>query len=244
MSPPRLVAAFESVESFLQVFEAEIASGGLLVRGASLAPGAALGDCTVEVQLPGQPPITALAQLAAVVPGVGVAVMFPGGRPSALVELAERLRGGQADSEAEGGAPEEEQARPTGSLPARLKAMSVTEKMQLALTAERDLRNLLLRDTNKALHLYVLRNPRIGLDEVTAAAKMATLSGEAIKFIAEHRDWSMNPSVCASLARNPQVPVPMVLKLLPRIPPQDLRAIAKGVGRAPIVQAARKLLSS
>ena len=49
--------------------------------------------------------------------------------------------------------------------------------------------------------------------------------------------------MCAAIARNPQAPVPLVLKLLPRVPPQELRAIAKGVGRAPIVQAARKLLN-
>lgn len=234
MAPPKLVAELGSVDSFLHAFDTEVASGGLLVRGATLAPGAALGPCTVEVRVEGQPPIEVPAQLAAAVPGVGVAVMFPG-PPAALADLAAQLRGGSPEDEAD--------TKQAGTLLARIKAMSVTEKMQLALSGERDARNLLLRDTNKALHLYVLRNPRIGLDEVMAAAKMATLSAEAIKHIAEHREWSVNPSVCAAIARNPQAPVPLVLKLLPRVPSQELRAIAKGVGRAPIVQAARKLLT-
>jgi hypothetical protein len=36
--------------------------------------------------------------------------------------------------------------------------------------------------------------------------------------------------------------VPLVLKLLPRVPMAELKVIAKGKGRAPIVQAARKLV--
>jgi hypothetical protein len=39
------------------------------------------------------------------------------------------------------------------------------------------------------------------------------------------------------------VPVPLVLKVLPRVPMQELRAIAKGSGRQPVVHAARKLIS-
>jgi hypothetical protein len=69
----------------------------------------------------------------------------------------------------------------------------------------------------KVLHAYVLRNPRLGLDEVIYAAKMSSLSPDALKFIAEHQ-------------------------LLPRVPLAEVRVIAKGQGRAPIVQAARKLV--
>ena len=249
MTPPRLLAEFASADAFLHVADQELAAGGLLVRGASLAPGTPVGPCTLEVRVAASSPVEVPAQIAATVPGVGVAVMFPS-PPQALHALAARLRAGGTEefadepdaAEPEDEAPDTEHA-PPGSLPARIRAMSVTEKMQLGLSGERDARTLLLRDTNRSIHLYVLRNPRIGLDEVIAAARQSSLAPEALKFISEHKEWGVNPHVCTGLARNPRAPVPLVLKVLPRVPVQELRAIVKGNGRVPIIQAARKLLN-
>jgi hypothetical protein len=89
----------------------------------------------------------------------------------------------------------------------------------------------------------VLRNPRIGLDEVQYAAKLASLSPEAVKFIAEHVDWGQNPTVCAALVRNPKTAPATAIKLLDRIPMTDLRLIAKGGARQQVVQAARRKLA-
>jgi hypothetical protein len=245
----RMVADFGSAQDFLGGYEREIAKGGLLIRGATLPPGTALGECLVEVRVTGEAPVEAPARIAAAVPGVGVAVMFPQ-PPAALAALAERLRApaeapAAPEEEDEAVAPEEpEEERAPTLMSAKLAAMSVTEKMQLALSGDREARAYLLRDHNKVLHGYVLRNPRIGLDEVLYAAKLSTLSPDALKFIAEHREWGGNVSVLTALARNPRTPVPLVLKLLPRLPMQEIRAIAKGTGRQPIVQAARKLINA
>lgn len=249
MIAPRFVAEFASGEDFLASHQREISKGGLLVHGATLPAGASLGACVLVVSVAGQAPVEVRAQLAAAVPGVGVAVMFPGGAPAPLTALAERLRAPaeQVPEDSSEEEPVEDEAEPPEPshnplMSARLAAMSVTEKMQLALSGDREARAYLLRDTNKVLHTYVLRNPRLGLDEVIYAAKMPSLSPEALKFIAEHREWGLNTVVCTALARNPRTPVPLVLKLLPRVPVQELKVIARGQGRAPIVQAARKLV--
>jgi hypothetical protein len=78
---------------------------------------------------------------------------------------------------------------------------------------------------------------------VKAAARSATLAPEALRYIAEHRDWSMNPGVCTALVRNPKTPVPLALEALKRVPASELRAIAKGGARDQLVQAARRLLA-
>jgi hypothetical protein len=113
----------------------------------------------------------------------------------------------------------------------------------LALSADRETRFALIRDTNKALHIYVLRNPRIGIDEVQFAAKLATLSPDALKYISEHKEWGLNSAICTALIRNPKLPLPLAIKLLGRIPSQEVRAIAKGGARQPLVNAARKLIN-
>ena len=233
MPPQLLRATFASPAEFLIAFEGEIAHGGLLVRGAEIGAAPALSECQLAVEVAGSPPIEVPGRIAAVVPGVGVAVIFPG-MPAALASLAEGLR-----------APAEtmpEQA-PRGALSDRVRAMTVQEKMQLALSGGREDRLALIRDPAKVAHVFVLKNPRIGIDEVQYAAKRPNLSPDAIKLIAEHKEWSGNAAICTALVRNPTTPVPLALKLLERVPSSELRAIAKGGARDQIVHAARKKVS-
>lgn len=261
MSTPHLIATYASTAEFLTACDKELKAGGLLVRGASVERAVAQGECTVEVRVEGQVVAQLPARLAAVVPGLGVAVTFPA-PPEPLLAAALRVRTGgplvepsaapEAAAEpaeaAEPEAPEhdEESHKPEyRSVSERIHSLSVAQKIQLALVADRQERFVLLRDTNKVLHAYVLRNPKTGLDEVQAAAKMKSLSADAIKYIAEHTQWSANPIVCANLVRNPATPLALALKLLDRIPLHDVKAIAKGTGtRMQIVQAARKKLNS
>ena len=230
-----LTATFAGPAEYLTAFDAEISKGGLLVRGATMANAQAGGECSLTIEVPGLEPAELTARIAAVIPGVGVAVMFDGGAPEALKALAEAARNP--------GAAEKEEAPTPGTLFDRLKAMTVSEKMQLALSGTREERGALLRDNNKTVHVFVLKNPRFGLDEVQAAAKMPNLSPDALKMIAEHREWSGNAVVCAALVRNPKTPMPLALRLMDKVPVTDLRAIAKGGAREQIVQAARKKIS-
>jgi hypothetical protein len=217
-----LKATYATQAEFEAIFEAEISKGGLLVRGAAVEGAQAGATCELIVQVGHVSPVSVEARIAAVVPGVGVAVMFDEVPP-----LLARL-GREA---------------PPASLSERLRTMSPSEKMQLALSGNRDERAALLRDNNKMLHVFVLKNPRIGLDEVQAAAKLPQLSPDALKQIAEHREWSVNSTVCSALVRNPKTPLPLALRLIDRVPVSDLRAIAKGGAREQVVHAARKKLA-
>ena len=214
-----LVAQFATGEDYLAVHEQEISQGGLLVRGAELPAGTALGDCTLIIEIDGAEVGRAAARLAAATPGVGVMVLFPTD-PAALHALATRLAGG----------------------PKKKEALTLQEKLALALSGDRDLRFQLLRDPNKSLHPLVLKNPRIGLEEVQWAAKLTTLNPEALKLIADHQEWGKNAGIAAALVRNPKTPIPVALKLVPRLPVAELRAIARSQGRPQIVQAAKKQL--
>ncbi|MFZ5444863.1 MAG: hypothetical protein ACOZQL_33040 [Myxococcota bacterium] len=226
---PGLQVVFASKEEFAQVFASEISRGGLLVRGAALSGAGAGATVTLSVRIGDGAPVEVPARVAAVVP-VGVAVMFDG-VPAALAQL------GEAQEEP---VEDEEEARPPGPLTERLKKLSVTEKMQLALSGSRDERAALLRDPNKVLHVYVLKNPRLGLDEVQAAAKLPQLSPDALKMIAEHREWGTNTTICTALVRNPKTPLPLALRLLERVPASELRAMAKGGVREQLKHAALK----
>lgn len=214
-----LVAEFPTAAEYLAAHEQEIAQGGLLVRGAGLPAGTALGECTLVVRIEGAVAAQAQARLAAATPGVGVMVLFPAA-PASLDALASRLRGGHKPKE----------------------TLSLQEKLHLAASCDRELRFQLLRDPNKQLHLLVLKNPRLTLEEVQWAAKLSTLNPEALKVIAEHPEWGKSPAIAAALARNPKTPVPVAVRALAHVPVAELRAIARSQGRPQVVQAAKRRL--
>ena len=270
MGSCRLHAAFSSNGEFLHCFDGEIGGGSLTVPGPMPAGGELFDPCVVEVRVGEQAAVEVTGWIASLVPGVGVGVLL-GGVPPALAALALRLRPPAApdpaptdadapdadaiddaadadapDADADATAPEDHpaDAPPTPATVAQaLDALTVTEKMRLALSGTREQRFALVRDINKILHVYVMRNPRTGLDEAQYASKLPNLSPEALKFISEHPQWALDTTVCGNLVRNPKTPSQIAIRLLDRVSPTDLRIIARGGARQPIVQAARKKLN-
>jgi len=182
-------------------------------------------------------------------------VTFDPAQLETLAAVVERLR---AAGEAEGPDPEHEiigpesaprerlqPVRSAAAPPPRAVASGTGDRIQQALKGTRDERAAILRDMNsKAVHQYVLRNPGLQLDEVTAMAKNATFSSEFLNAIAERQEWASRPEIALALVRNPKTPIPVAVRLLASVSANDLRQLAKdGHTRAPIQQAARKRLA-
>lgn len=230
----RLEATFATAAEFLARWEEELSNGALLLRPApaGVAPGA---RCTVAVRLDTDE-VEATGTVMAV-GRTGATVAFDE-VPEELAYLVDRLRNPTPVATAPV-AP----APATTTVAQRLSGLTVAQKMAAALSGDRDTRLALLRDNVKAIHVYVLKNPRIQLDEVQFAAKMNTLSPDAIDFIARHHEWGSNATIVSALVRNPKTPVPLALRLLPKSTPAELRTIAKGGAREQLVQAARRLIN-
>ena len=113
-------------------------------------------------------------------------------------------------------------------------------KIQLALTGNREERTAILRELNKSLHVHVLRNPGLQLDEVVAIAKMTNVSPDLLMGVANRREWSGRPEVAIALVRNPKTPVDVAVKLLDKVSAADLRFLAKDPNARPPVQAAAR----
>jgi hypothetical protein len=121
-------------------------------------------------------------------------------------------------------------------------SMTLAEKRHAALHGPRDVRLLLARDRNPALHILVVKNPQFALDDAEALAKMPSLASDALHLLA--RDWAKTPSMVRSLVKNPKTPLADALALVPKLAAADLRAIAKTGGvRTPVLTLARRLLN-
>jgi len=137
-------------------------------------------------------------------------------------------------------APEPELDEAT-KLAAQIATMTTSQKMQLAMHGDRTARLLLMKDVNKNIQTFIIQNARITLEEVRTIAAFRHANPDVLNTIAANRDWTNNPNILSALVRNPKTPGPTAVKLLDKLPPAEVRRLAKSndVPRA-VNQAARK----
>jgi hypothetical protein len=117
------------------------------------------------------------------------------------------------------------------------------EKIQLALHGTRDERNVILRDRDRTLHPFVLKNPQLSADDIVTIAKNAQMSSDLLQQIGDRKEWLQRPAVALSLARNPKTPPDLAVRALDHVPLEALRQMCKGAGVPPhVTQAARRKL--
>jgi hypothetical protein len=115
------------------------------------------------------------------------------------------------------------------------------EKIHKALYGSRDERNAILRDRDRTLHPFVLKNPQLNADDVIAIAKNTQVTPDLLKLIGERKDWVQRPAIALALARNPKTPPELAVRVLDFVPVEGLRQLARGTGVMPhVAQAARK----
>lgn len=221
----KLRVSYARPEDLVAEHDEQMVKGGLLVRGEPPA-GVALFQ-EVELEIAGtflDEPITVSAQVVQVIAGIGVAVAFDPAPLAAAVAAAKSPRAPQQS--------------------AKTDKTDTAAKIQAALHGTKDDRLRILRDTNRLLHPYVLKNPQLGLDEVLAMAKMTTLAPEVLAQIGQRREWTERADIAIALVRNPKTPTPLAVRLVDFVSATDLRQLAKDTHTRPAVQAAarKKLL--
>jgi hypothetical protein len=138
------------------------------------------------------------------------------------------------DEEADG-APEQPPAVEADGAPsarqisifALLKQMTMGQKVALAVKGNRDVRNLLIRESNKMLCLKVLENPRIGDTDVEAYAKSTNIPEEVLRGIALRKEWCKKYSIVKALVLNPKAPLGVTLDFIKRLNLKDLEQLTK-----------------
>jgi hypothetical protein len=120
-------------------------------------------------------------------------------------------------------APEDEDSQSTLQ---RIAGMSVAHRIGLAMKGSREERAILIRDPNKIVAVAVLSSPKMTETEIESIAKMASISDELLRIIANNRAWTKRYGVVVALARNPKTPVAISMNLLARLTDKDLRSIS------------------
>jgi hypothetical protein len=85
--------------------------------------------------------------------------------------------------------------------------MNMKEKLITALKGSREERAILIRDPNNIVAQGVLGSPRLGPAEVESISAMKNVSGEVLRTIGSHREWTKNSNVISNLVKNPRTPI-------------------------------------
>jgi len=108
---------------------------------------------------------------------------------------------------------------------ASIQRMSVAERMQFARRADKEGRGLLIRDSNRQVSLAALNNPKVTIQEIEQFAKSRQLDAEIIREIGTNAEWLKHYSVVHALVANPRTPLPIALRLLPRLKTLDMKLL-------------------
>ena len=108
----------------------------------------------------------------------------------------------------------------------KISAMTVAERMGLAMKGSREERAVLIRDPNKIVGVAVLSSPKLTETEVESIAKMTSISDELLRIIANTRAWVKNYGVTVALTRNPKTPVAVSMNMLARLNDRDLKMLS------------------
>ena len=102
---------------------------------------------------------------------------------------------------------------------------------------------ILIRDPNRLIQRFVLKNPRITEDEVLMVARNRNLDVEVLRTIGEHRQWSRNYQIKLALVTNPKTPLATAIHFVGTLMERDLHFLAKSKNVSQTVAGqARRLL--
>jgi len=115
----------------------------------------------------------------------------------------------------------------TGLSEGQIRLLPVPARLKLARGASRQLRTMLLRDTNPQVALVALLGNPLSEQEVEQAASSRAVQPEVLEAIAKKREWISRYNVAKILIQNGRTPLPIALRLLSRMSVRDLREIGR-----------------
>jgi hypothetical protein len=124
------------------------------------------------------------------------------------------------------GLPQEDEER-QAAISIRLSTLSVREKIRYALFGNREIRAVLVRDTNKEVARNVLHSPKLTENEIASIAAMRSVSDDILREIGNSKEWTRSYTVVQNLVRNPKTPPFISQRLLSRLRSQDLALLTR-----------------
>ncbi len=115
----------------------------------------------------------------------------------------------------------------TGLSEGQIRMLPVPARLKLARGASRQLRSILLRDTNPQVAVVTLLSSPLSDQEIEHAASSRAVVEEVLEAIARKREWISRYNVARLLVQNPRTPLPISLRLVTRMSVRDMRDLGR-----------------
>lgn len=245
-SPARVEVHFYSQQEWDSALEEGLRQGFFFAATTELLP--AYAELQLRLVLPKGEPVETRASVVQVMPAHGMTLQIPPPQLKALLDsVAGSLQGPTQEpsaqvavdenSEETVGSPILENALLEGdeelceerelSLREQIRSMTVSERMRYAARAGRAGRMMLVTDHNPNVMKFLVRNPRIGKEEIHRLLKNNRVTPDILNIIAKERKWNASEDLKMLLIRHPKTPSGTVMKLIQTISERNLRALAK-----------------
>ena len=123
----------------------------------------------------------------------------------------------------------------------QLKDLTVAERLKLARVATRPVRAILIRDNEKRIHLAVVKNPKVTLDEIREWTSLPGIAPGALKWIARQAEFCRNNQIQLNMVKNPGCPQDVAMKMMSLLPISEVLKISRSsMVRQSIQRAAKK----
>jgi len=105
--------------------------------------------------------------------------------------------------------------------------LTVSEKIKMGLTGDKEWRAIMMKQSNKLIQGAVMNNPRISDGEILTVAKAKTSSDDLIRIILLNKDWTKNYEIKKALLVHPKTPPPKALRFVGFMTMRDIKELAK-----------------
>jgi hypothetical protein len=95
----------------------------------------------------------------------------------------------------------------------QVRELPVGQRLALAKKGNKDVRTILIKDSNEMVAMEVVTSTRITDGEILAIAMMRDVSDKLLRYIANNRKYRQNKQIILALLNNPRTPVGVSLGL-------------------------------
>lgn len=136
-------------------------------------------------------------------------------------------------------------ADPSALTDSQIRSLPVPFRVRIARGASRQVRNILIRDSNTQVALSVISGNTLSDQEVEQIAGNRAVSADVLREVLRHREWMRKYNVAKALVKNPKTELSVAVRLISRLSVRDLRDLSRDRNVADgIRQTARRLYNA
>ncbi len=115
----------------------------------------------------------------------------------------------------------------TGLTDAQIRSLSIPVRVKMARGANRQVRAILIHDTNSMVALSVINGNSLPDQEVEQIANSRSVISDVLAEIPKRREWIRKYTIAKALVKNPRTQLATSIGLVPRMTMRDLRDLAR-----------------